>query len=81
MQRFLKGLQWREWRDAGQDGNTRALDSANSTWPRQRPVAEIEQLEAKLATLQERDDAMDLPMQQTCHEMIHFRQKLFLKLC
>ena len=71
-----------KWLEVGRDDATRKeLDRAISTRLRQRLVAEIQQLEAELAALQECEDAIDLSMQQTCREMIHSRQQLFLKLC
>ena len=44
-------------------------------------MTEIQALEAQLAALEESSDAIDFSMQQTCREMIHSRQQLYLELC
>ena len=70
-----------KWIERGGDDTRTCLDRARSTRLRRRLVAEIQQLESELAALQARDGATDHSMQQTCREMIHSRQRLFLELC
>ena len=70
-----------DWMDREREGSSSpALDRAGSARLRERLVAEIQQLRAELSALQASDDAVDFSMQQTCREMIHARQQLFLKL-
>ncbi|MDJ0878796.1 MAG: hypothetical protein QNI86_09305 [Halieaceae bacterium] len=57
------------------------LDPHRSTQLREKLVAEIQALEEQLSALQDSADAVDFSMQQTCREMIHSRQQLYLKLC
>jgi hypothetical protein len=56
------------------------LDPHRSTQLREQLLTEIQALEQKLADLQGDEDAVDFSMQQTCREMIHSRQQLYLKL-
>lgn len=54
------------------------LDTRRCTRLREQLLAEIQSLEEKLADLQ--GDSFDFSLQQTCREMIHSRQQLYLKL-
>ena len=54
------------------------LDPRRCTRIREQLLAEIQSLEEKLADLQ--GDRVDFCLQQTCREMIHSRQQLYLKL-
>ena len=54
------------------------LDPHRSTQLREKLVAEIQALEEQLSALQDSADAVDFSMQQTCREMIHSRQQLYL---
>ena len=56
------------------------LDRAGSARLREQLVEEISLLDAKLGALQEQGAHLDVSMQQTCREMIHSRQQLFLRL-
>ncbi len=57
------------------------LDPQRSTRLREKLVAEIQALEEQLTALQESSEAIDFSMEQTCREMIHSRQQLYLELC
>ncbi len=57
------------------------LDRRRSTQLREKLVSEIQALEEQLAALEASSDAIDFSMQQTCREMIHSRQQLYLELC
>ena len=57
------------------------LDPQRSIQLREKLVAEIQALEEQLSALQDSGDAIDFSMQQTCREMIHSRQQLYLELC
>ncbi len=57
------------------------LDPQRSTRLREKLVAEIQALEEQLSALQASGDAIDFSMEQTCREMIHSRQQLYLELC
>ncbi len=57
------------------------LDPQRSTQLREKLVAEIQALEEQLSALQASGDAVDFSMEQTCREMIHSRQQLYLELC
>ena len=65
---------------SGSSGTHPPLDQACTRRLREQLVAEIQQLEAELAALQERGEKVEFSLQQTCREMIHSRQQLFLKL-
>lgn len=56
------------------------LDRQRSTRLRERLLTEIQALEQRLALLQDSEESIDFSMQQTCREMIHSRQQLYLKL-
>lgn len=56
------------------------LDWCRSTQLREQLIAEINALEAQLATLEEGAEQVDFSLQQTCREMIHSRQQLYLQL-
>ena len=56
------------------------LDSRRCTRLRDQLLAEIQTLEEQLSALQDSGDTVDFSMQQTCREMIHSRQQLYLKL-
>ncbi len=56
------------------------LDPCRSTRLREQLLVEIQALEQKLADLQDDGANVDFSMQQTCREMIHSRQQLYLKL-
>jgi hypothetical protein len=56
------------------------LDACRCARLREQLVAEIEALQRKLAALQDSDQAFDFSLQQTCREMIHSRQQLYLRL-
>jgi hypothetical protein len=56
------------------------LDPRRSSMLREKLVAEIQALEAQLTALQDSEDTVNFSMQQTCREMIHSRQQLYLKL-
>lgn len=56
------------------------LDWCLSSKLREQLVAEIQVLEERLAALQGVSDEIDFSLQQTCREMIHSRQQLFLQL-
>lgn len=56
------------------------LDPQRSTRLREQLLTEIQALEEQLLALQASEDAIDFSMQQTCREMIHSRQQLYLKL-
>ena len=56
------------------------LDTRRCSRLREQLVAEIETLQRKLAALQDSDEAIDFSLQQTCREMIHSRQQLYLQL-
>jgi hypothetical protein len=43
-------------------------------------MAEIQALEEQLAQLEESKSEIDFSLRQTCREMIHSRQQLFLQL-
>ena len=47
---------------------------------RDQLLSEIQALEGQLSALQDSGEAVDFSMQQTCREMIHSRQQLYLKL-
>ncbi|MEE4191903.1 MAG: hypothetical protein V2I66_09985 [Halieaceae bacterium] len=57
------------------------LDRQRSSQLREKLVAEIQALEEQLSALEASGDAIDFSMQQTCREMIHSRQQLYLELC
>ncbi len=57
------------------------LDPQRSTQLREKLVAEIQALEEQLSALQASGEAIDFSMEQTCREMIHSRQQLYLELC
>ena len=56
------------------------MDWCRSAELREQLVAEIHALEEKLAELEEREAQIDFSLRQTCREMIHSRQQLFLQL-
>ncbi|MEP5764060.1 MAG: hypothetical protein ABJ308_05685 [Halieaceae bacterium] len=56
------------------------LDWSRSTRLREQLVEEIQALEEQLASLQDCEGEVDFSQQQTCREMIHSRQQLFLQL-
>jgi hypothetical protein len=56
------------------------LDQRRCTRLRDQLLAEIQALEAQLSALQDSGEAIDFSLQQTCREMIHSRQRLYLKL-
>lgn len=56
------------------------LDPQRSTRLREQLLTEIQALEEQLLALQDSEDSIDFSMQQTCREMIHARQQLYLKL-
>jgi hypothetical protein len=57
------------------------LDRQRSSQLREKLVAEIQALEEQLSAREASGDAIDFSMQQTCREMIHSRQQLYLELC
>ena len=57
------------------------LDWCRSAKLREQLVAEIQALEQRLAAISEEHEAgIDYSLQQTCKEMIHSRQQLYLQL-
>ena len=56
------------------------LDPQRCTQLRDQLLSEIQALEGQLSALQDSGEAVDFSMQQTCREMIHSRQQLYLKL-
>ena len=54
------------------------LDRRHCARIREQLLAEIQSLEERLADLQ--GDSVDFSLQQTCREMIHSRQQLYLQL-
>lgn len=56
------------------------LDRRRSTRLREQLLTEIQALEQRLASLQNSEENVDFSMQQTCREMIHSRQQLYLQL-
>ena len=56
------------------------MDRASSARMQDQLIAEIQALEAELAALQDCNGELDFSRQQTCREMIHSRQQMFLKL-
>jgi hypothetical protein len=64
--------------DCGDAG--RSLDWCRSARLREQLLTEIQALDERLSALQECEAGMDYSMRQTCREMIHSRQQLFLQL-
>lgn len=56
------------------------LDRRRSTRLREQLLGEIQALEQRLAHLQNGGETVDFSLQQTCREMIHSRQQLYLQL-
>ena len=56
------------------------LDWCRSAQRRDQLIAEIQALEEQLAKLEESEPEIDFSLRQTCKEMIHSRQQLFLQL-
>jgi hypothetical protein len=56
------------------------LDWCASAQLREQLMAEIHALDERLSALRDSLPEMDFSMQQTCREMIHSRQQLFLQL-
>ena len=70
-----------KWLDAERDKSPHPpLDTASSARLRDQLMGEIQVLEAELSALQDGDGQIDFSRQQTCREMIHSRQQLYLKL-
>jgi hypothetical protein len=64
--------------DCGDTGH--ALDWCHCARLRERLLTEIHALEERLSALQNCEAEIDHSMRQTCREMIHSRQQLFLQL-
>ncbi len=56
------------------------LDWCRSARMRDKLMAEIHALEERLATIEESEAGIDFSLRQTCREMIHSRQQLYLQL-
>ncbi len=56
------------------------LDWCRSAKLREQLVAEIQVLEQRLANIGAEETGIDYSLQQTCKEMIHSRQQLYLQL-
>ncbi len=56
------------------------MDWCRSAELREQLVAEIHALEERLAELEMLESRIDFSLRQTCREMIHSRQQLFLRL-
>lgn len=56
------------------------LDRQRSTRLREQLLEEIQALEQRLAHLQNGGETIDFSLRQTCREMIHSRQQLYLQL-
>ena len=56
------------------------LDFCRSARLRDKLMAEIHALEERLATIEESEAGIDFSLRQTCREMIHSRQQLYLQL-
>ena len=56
------------------------LDPQRCNRLRDQLLAEIQALEEQLSALEHSGDVLDFSMQQTCREMIHSRQQLYMKL-
>lgn len=70
-----------KWLDAERDtGPHPPMDRVRSARIQDQLIAEIQQLEAELAALQDCAGRVDFSKQQTCREMIHSRQQFYLKL-
>ena len=70
-----------KWLEAERDPNPHPpMDRACSARLQEQLIAEIQVLEAELSALQDCGGQIDFSRQQTCREMIHSRQQLFLKL-
>ena len=58
----------------------RSLDWCRCARLREQLLTEIHALDERLSALQECEAGMDYSMRQTCREMIHSRQQLYLQL-
>lgn len=56
------------------------LDWCRSAQLRDQLVSEIRALEEQMTSLEESKSEIDFSLRQTCREMIHSRQQLFLQL-
>ena len=57
-----------------------ALDWCRCTRLREQLLTEIHALEERLSALRDCEAGMDYSLRQTCREMIHSRQQLYLQL-
>ena len=64
--------------DCGDTG--RSLDWCRSARLREQLLSEIRALEERLSALQDCEAGIDYSLRQTCREMIHSRQQLYLEL-
>lgn len=70
-----------KWLEAERDSNPHPpMDRASSNRLQDQLISEIQALEVELSALQDGSREMDFSRQQTCREMIHSRQQMFLKL-
>jgi hypothetical protein len=70
-----------KWLEAQRDTSPHpAMDRACSARLQDQLIAEIQLLEAELSALRDCGGQIDFSRQQTCREMIHSRQRLFLRL-